>query len=182
MITSETFPGESDLEIQAKAYGHVLGLDISLNGRTHLRNMTLETAHALADWIIANVPKPEPKTAWDHWLDFEVGQVFTIGRSGNNYRKVSATEAVYLADTETYNIDPEMKNIWSAQGYDFLSEVVIPLPTKFAAVVKSEGVLWTLADWKSDYSKWINTSGDWLHNPEDLVDAGFEVIYEGIEA
>lgn len=180
MITSETFPGEPDLEIQAKAYGHVLGLDISLNGRTHLRNMTLETAHALADWIIANVPKPAPKTSWDHWLDFEVGQVFTIGRSGNNYRKVSSTEAVYLGDKETYNIDPEMKNTWSAQEYDFLSAVVIPLPTKFAAVVKSDGQLYTLA-WPNDAYQWISSTEGDAFSGAQIQEWGFEVVFEGVD-
>lgn len=149
--------------------------------QANIINIPAETAHALADWIIANVPKPAPKTAWDHWLDFEVGQVFTIGRSGNNYRKISATEAVYLGDKETYKIDPDMKTNWSPQKYDFLSEVVLPLPTKRAAVVKSGVAVFTLAD--SEEPRWLelDSNGDlWL--PSDaLAERGFEVIFEGVD-
>lgn len=80
-----------------------------------IANITYGTAHALADWIIANVPKPEPT----------------------------------------------------------------PLPTKFAAVVKCEGVLWTRA-FKDD-EPWVSSfSASWKAS-EYLQQQGFEVIFEGIE-
>lgn len=74
-----------------------------------------ETAHALADWIIANVPKPEPK----------------------------------------------------------------PLPTKFAAVVKSEDMLWTHAEPNTSRA-WIAENGDWSTG-EEIRAEGFEVIFAGVE-
>lgn len=86
-------------------------------GETVGSHMYLEdsTAHALADWIIANVPKPEPT----------------------------------------------------------------PLPTKFAAVVKSVGRLFTFADTKTE-PKWFSTGGNWYDSAEIRQD-GFEVVFEGVD-
>lgn len=139
--------------------------------------LSYETTHALADWITANVPKPEPKTAWDHWLDFEVGQVFTIGGSGNRYRKITATEAVYLGDKETYKIDPDMKIAWSPMKYDFLSEVVLPFPTKFAAVVKADGRRFV----RTDHTMYPWTDAAGTYSDQEISNMGFEVIYEGVD-
>lgn len=84
-------------------------------------DLTFDQAHALADWIIANVPKTEPK----------------------------------------------------------------PLPTKFAAVVKSDGQLYTLAalDVPIGGCRWIGADpiyGDWTAETT-LQEQGFEVIFAGVE-
>lgn len=81
-------------------------------------DLTYEQAHALADWIIANVPKPEP----------------------------------------------------------------IPLPTKFAAVVKSHGNLYSVGDTENE-PKWVEANtegGNWVQS-ELLRAQGFEVVFEGVD-
>lgn len=76
-------------------------------------NLPAETAHALADWIIAKVPKPEPT----------------------------------------------------------------PLPTKFAAVVNSDGRRFV----RTDHTMYPWTDAAGTYSDQEINNMGFEVIYEGVD-
>lgn len=79
------------------------------------RYLTPGQAHALADWILENVPKPEPT----------------------------------------------------------------PLPTKFGAVVKSDGIRYTRA-FKDD-EPWVSAFNAAWKSDDYIRSRGFEIIYEGVD-
>lgn len=112
-----TIEGQDFTRVDLMLYptGDFLGLDAvdrRSGGEPGIANLPYDAAHALADWIIANVPKPEPT----------------------------------------------------------------PLPTKFGAVVKSNGFRFM----RAAEDAWYRQGGGMCHD-EDIRSHGFEIVSEGVD-
>lgn len=138
-----------------------------------------EQAHALADWIIANVPKPEPTPlTLSEWAEMPIGAEFGFGKWGEFFPCVKVDDWTYNLKGAGYSADiREGTENDLSQG---LTWRVIPLPTKFGAIVRSNGKLFTLADPDPGDPVWRSGPGGWLTG-KDLRERGFEVIYEGVD-
>lgn len=174
---------ETRLDLRVYADGKFLGLDaVDTSGRLKSTgvNLPYEAAHALADWIIANVPKPEPKPlTLSEWAEMPIGAEFGFGKWGEFFPYVKVDEWTYNRRREGYSADiREGTDSDLSQG---LTWRVIPLPTKFAAVVKSGGKLYTLAD-QSEEPNWLQADNatQWASSAY-IQERGFEVIFAGVD-
>ena len=167
--------------------GTMLAIDAPETADGVATRLTPAQAHEIAQWILANVEKPEPQTLID-WEKIPVGGQFGFGK----YEPEGP--GPYVKDGEwSFRIRVSgypIEDIRDSSQSDLEMGLTYhrpALPTKFAAVVKTtDGKLYTraVANPQGNYV-WVGygtdgDGGDW-ETDSYLIAAGFEVIFEGVD-
>ena len=183
MSTTRKFPfGDDTLKVSVFDDDSVF-IEIQRSGTPYLPGEGSELRD-LADWIIENVPKT--RLTLRDWEKMPIGAEFGFGRREDThypYRKTGEWSYVSTQPGNSYSQDDIRTDAENdlARG---LTWRVPALPTSFGAVVRSEGVLYTLADDHDvdDEYIWLQipTGGNEWFRPEEIMKKGFEVLFEGV--